>query len=634
MPCKSSNALFSVPRGEASDRSIAEILSSLQSGTSKKHLLYAFHWKRKSFITKYTTTLSLPSVDDPAKQVKFSVLNIAAWLRHVVLTYKSLADALERILKDKPHDYILKLAIYYDEVVPGNVLLLQSRRKFMAQYFSFLEMAGDLRTEAAWFTFGTILTKSMKEVLGGYSAILRAQLEQQFAPLMDGVCLTFPTIGSRIVRASVAIHIGDFDALRKGFDMKGAAGTLFCLKCKNCIQGSEPRDGYLQPLSCPYIRKMDIRTDLDMWNTADSLDRKRPRMTNVDFKIEQQCLGANYSPYGVLWSSMLRGTFGPISTLRYDPMHIYFSNGIASQEILFLMVALGTQNVSWAQVGEWLGSKIKVRKSLSGTLGLTALFSKEHQKASQKAHSFKGTASQCLSLVPLLAHFILVAVPESARRRLQLTCDSFAALADVCNLLQQCKAHGAGRLAPELRAKTEEHFVLFNKAYGVAWCKPKRHLTLHIPDQVEQDNTLYDCFPLERKNKKLKLAGKHVFCNGVTFQSSTLFRATRLHCLELAQPFGDHLIGDTADIGHAVFARSARIDSRTLTRGDMVRWSSGVGCIEGAWLVGGAHVFSVSVYERDNHLYRNTFIRRFLKPGDDMVSAPFWYDVGSSVFVG
>ena len=103
-----------------------------------------------------------------------------------------------------------------------------------------------------------------------------------------------------------------------------------------------------------------------------------------------------------------------------------------------------------------------------------------------------------------MAHFILVAVPESARRRVQLTCDSFAALADVCNLLQQCKAHGAGRLAPELRAKTEEHFVLFNKAYGVAWCKPKRHLTLHIPDQVEQDNTLYDCFPLERKKQEVE----------------------------------------------------------------------------------------------------------------------------------
>ena len=76
------------------------------------------------------------------------------------------------------------LVIYSDEIVPGNALAFQHRRKLWAIYVSFLEFEEHLNNEYAWIPIVAVRTSQLKNVVSGISQVFAAVLKVFFGKLL------------------------------------------------------------------------------------------------------------------------------------------------------------------------------------------------------------------------------------------------------------------------------------------------------------------------------------------------------------------------------------------------------------------------------------------------------------------
>ena len=77
-----------------------------------------------------------------------------------------------------------RLLLYYDEIVPGNPLKPDDKRKVVVIYCSWLELDHLLYADRAWLTLGVIRSSIVKSVRGGISSVIRALLSE----LLAGAC--------------------------------------------------------------------------------------------------------------------------------------------------------------------------------------------------------------------------------------------------------------------------------------------------------------------------------------------------------------------------------------------------------------------------------------------------------------
>ena len=71
-----------------------------------------------------------------------------------------------------------------------------------------------------------------------------------------------------------------------------------------------------------------------------ALGEKKRRLGKGAFGLEEKACGVHLNPCSMLALTSLVDVFGPITSLRYDPMHAYFSNGLVQQELWHFMCAL------------------------------------------------------------------------------------------------------------------------------------------------------------------------------------------------------------------------------------------------------------------------------------------------------
>ena len=87
--------------------------------------------------------------------------------------------------------------------------------------------------------------------------------------------------------------------------------------------------------------------------------------------------------------------------------------------------------------------------------------------------------------------------------QLQPSVLSLALCFKVLDLLQDAKGGECDVpvLAKAVRSHLQQHMLV----YGDQDWKPKMHYALHIPEQIQRDNMLYDCFVVERSHQLPKL---------------------------------------------------------------------------------------------------------------------------------
>lgn len=414
-------------------------------------------------------------------------------------------------------------------------LLPPTRRKVYAIYFSFREFGNRLRFEAAWIPFGYLRTSILKEVPGGMSRAMRSVFRSLHALESPGIVVKRPSSGEPLlVVARVWRLMGDEAALKVVWCCKGASGTQCCFSCKNVVnyaarQASE--GDYLCSVGEEDAAKFDVRSDGDVWEAVDLLAARQRDMTADGFKLLEQSLGFRHEPEGLLADHGLRNVVRPSSANTYDAMHVTIANGTMNWEFYLVLEACRAQlglryHAVAAHAAKWtMPANVDHRVTRDR-------FSKEVEKATRKACAFKASASDMVALYPILRNYLLMELSADQRRAIKNELQSFLRLCTFVDIYWHAK-NGVTGLHEEASRAVTSHRRAHNRAYGEESAKPKHHLQMHIPSQMQGwSEGLVDCFCHERKHQLGKRCASDVKNTGA-YERSILIRAMLQQCGEL-----------------------------------------------------------------------------------------------------
>jgi len=180
-------------------------------------------------------------------------------------------------------------------------------------------------------------------------------------------------------------------------------------------------------------------------------------------------------------------------------MHCFFSGGIVEVELICFLQACKTVGVYQKHLlafmtASWQQPKVSLR------VWPRRLFS----DSKEEYNCFPGSASELMTIVPLLEHFVEQVMQPAGLIPDQT--ESCLLLCRVCSLLLRAKtlAFVPNELVDQLQLLQIQHMKAFVKAYGEGPCKPKHHYALHVGIQIRKFRFVLDAFVHERKHRTLK----------------------------------------------------------------------------------------------------------------------------------
>ena len=424
--------------------------------------------------------VQLPTVGG-GKQISAPALSLLGLVQAKAETCPLFRENLAGAMQARQNQ--LRLILYLDEVIVGNPLRPDPSRKAMIAYASFLDFAV-LHDEALWMTVGIVRHDDMRACVGRCPAVVRAWVH---ALRQDTDCGFPVTIegDSSLVFISAIVLLGDVDQLRNSTGWKGPMGLKPCLKCMNVLA-----PGRHLPAERVPLRQEDlacIRTHLEEQTVA---SRLRLHETLLGWKCKELKNSFLSCPTLSQWC--------PVEHLHFDPMHLYWSNGIVGQQLgLFFSSARKLTPRCLAAMQEYA----RLWTSMPGC-PITAA-SCVSEKLFRDDADYRGDASQCIAVLPVVVAFsfevLLPAYPHLTEEVLCLD-----ALLAVGKYVMLAKRRPTCIQLDRLRALQAQHCDLFRRVYGAEMCRPKLHYTWHLAEQFQRWGKLLDCFCAERKHRRFK----------------------------------------------------------------------------------------------------------------------------------
>ena len=439
------------------------------------------------------------------------------------------------------HSLPWNLIVYHDELTPGNIVKPDNKRKMVIWYFTYKQLGQHIRNESLWWPIAVMRHTTAASVKGSLSGALRHMFLIFFSDdsHISGVVLDIA--GRPVLFTWVYSNLlGDEDALRATYSCKGSSGIKPCVKCKNII-----KKGYLQ-VPHPYLRdisqsshnEFDMNTDDDVYQIIDHLSAQKLVLGRGAMEFLEKSTGFNFNEGGLLFDMSLRQHVKPATQTTFDPMHCYLSNGIMSTEIHELLLRLKSKvNLTFAEVDSYCQANWKTHSNnLSRQVFSTS-------RAAISKDGFKGSASELLSVIPLLRQLLATVVDLNGAARAELL--SFFALCDCIDMLITLKrmTPPCPALVTAFEAKQTEHLQLHRAAYNDDFIIPKHHYCMHIPAQIRRDDIVLDAFVVERKHRAAKQMASEID-NTSRFEKTMLARLLRLQAEH--GPQTDTLRGTTA----------------------------------------------------------------------------------------
>ena len=358
-----------------------------------------------------------------------------------------------------------------------------------------------LHRETSFHPICMIQHNSVSLVKGGFSRVFLAIVEPIQHERFDmGVPLRFGS-GNKFFFARIKHWIGDLDALRQSLDAKGSAGMKVCIKCKNVLKresGVPKLDPYFVEVSSSNIEQFDLLTDSDIFLLYDNLLEQQKVLNKTKLGKLEVATGFVANCHGFLASKEAR-LYCPPSCWLLDVMHLYYSNGCASWEVVLLVEQIQRHGISLHLLQEIFGTTDWKRKksekntpSWRKSLVHESLFSGD---------SYRGSAEDLRALLPLLYFHVEAALGPAGHLKSELK--SFTLLLQIHNELDRLKR--SMPMNTHLLKKLQvEHQHAFCSCYGQDKMKPKHHQRLHLGDQMATQNIYADCFPCEKNTKLIK----------------------------------------------------------------------------------------------------------------------------------
>lgn len=355
-----------------------------------------------------------------------------------------------------------------------------------------------------------------------------------------GVPLPLPS-GPRMLFVKLSNHLGDEAALASALSLKGAAGTKPCALCANIVRkgfGLLAEGTGLQEITC-------VDEDLLVLHDDDSVCREYDRLQDLahagrqaDLQRRQKASGFVLNLGSLMGDHRLRRVLPPVSTLTYDWMHTYLSNGVASQEMhaFFDSCRVNGMRDAFALMERFCRARWSFPKQFRKQGFRTHEMFCEARARSSKDH-WRSGASELLSAYPLVRHFAeTVALPTYPGLLPQV--ESLRRCCRVVDLLQDAKSSVEDTLPGRLRNAIRTHLEAHRRAFGGEAWKPKMHYALHLPTQIARDRMVLDCFAVERAHLLPKAVSEAIH-NTSSFEKSVIARTvgSRLRSLRDADDF-------------------------------------------------------------------------------------------------
>lgn len=454
-------------------------------------------------------------------QIRWAVPNLAAIMKWHIQHNRIFCSALQRAVK--AFKMPLQVIVYCDEMVPGNALHPDQRRKLCNWFISILQFDQELSSEHVWLPVATLLSSKMKNIEAGCSQAHRCLMEQALTDcfgIANAGILVQVDNEDVLVMFEVLDPLADELGLKSIYDIKGSSGMKPCVKCVNVFM-KEHVHATLRgnvDICCFDKAKLEPMTDEDLWQAHDSLERLKPVLRKTPFEKKETAYGVNFSPRGVLASRVLRDRQHP-TKCRFDRMHTFESNGIADLEVDLLVKSL-------SDTGKYSNQQV-MKYCNAGWCWHAAPV-----KLSFRDGSLKGMASDVLQALPILFHFVNVFLQGWD----QAKTESFKALFLVVKQLQHIKftADCSTSATAKLSELVARHLELFQQAYTSSACIPKHHMAMHLGDQYKADGHYADCFATERHQKLVKaMAESYNDCTPERHEFYVISRVNRAMITEI-----------------------------------------------------------------------------------------------------
>ena len=220
-------------------------------------------------------------------------------------------------------------------------------------------------------------------------------------------------------------------------------------------------------------------------------------LSNSAMQKKEKAAGFNYNPHGFLADHTLRATLPP-SAFLLDCMHLYWSNGVVSWEVV-------------KSFEHW--QKSKLEGDLEGFLELpwqthsienaTPSFRKKMGHNSNfTGSSYAGKASNLQMFLPLFHYFLERTV--GTREVMQKELESMRALRRVTMSLRNLSHEPSANEIDIFQDLQVNHHKLAGAAFGSSFIKPKHHFRFHTVLQWKKFGVYADTFACEKKHKMYK----------------------------------------------------------------------------------------------------------------------------------
>ena len=383
----------------------------------------------------------------------------------------------------------------------------------------------------------------VKEIPGELSAVFKALANTAFLNQhshdlsLGGLHLTLADGSPLHVFLSIEIVISDEGALHGLYSCKGAAGLKPCLLCQNVFRYNNARSivandasGFAVHHTCHDHTKLVPQTPATLSAIMRRLSAAAGIMSRAQFAELETRLGWNYSVHGLMQEERLRQRCDPCRCACYDWMHVFFVSGIFNVHCGYLLIALRpfgvTYGTLYTYVSQW-------RWPIRIGNGAAEVLSEKRAKSSWQDGTLKATASEGLSLVPVLAQFLDNLRRNADNEDLKRHAACFLQLASIIDSIQ--KSSRVAIAAEGLQQEVGLYLKSFQELYGCEAMIPKFHFAMHLAGFLGRWGTLPNCYVLERKHKQVKRFANEVRNTSSNWESSVLREITSRHVAELSQ---------------------------------------------------------------------------------------------------
>ena len=326
---------------------------------------------------------------------------------------------------------VLTPIFYCDECQAGNILAVEKSRKANIWYMSWLQCWHHLKSPSMWVVVCVVQSTCLQgnsAIVGGSSAVMKSILEHLLTDEHEAGWLLTPEVNFK--QTKKAWFLGDNDAIRSVFSLKGSAGLRPCVLCSNVVKAAASsffKDSTWKDVGASGGFK--VSTDKDIFEHCDKLKCIR---TKAEREIYEKASGIVLDEATLMFSKAERTKLPP-SRIINDTMHCYMTNGCASWELaIFLQSVFSHTNVTLEILqqavvsDQWMGLKAsgKTQNYVKNLLN-AKMFTEDN---------FKGEAHQTAALVPLLRYYMETLI-EPASRVPPASVESFRCLCNIVSFI-------------------------------------------------------------------------------------------------------------------------------------------------------------------------------------------------------